>query len=74
MYLKAMEAKVEQEKKEQQEHIQKVASQNAMLAIMAQEQHKKFEELKSNSKTLLDKMKDAASNGMKAIKETNMLD
>ena len=34
MYIEAMEAKVEQEQKERQEHIQQVTNQNAMLFTM----------------------------------------
>ena len=37
MYIEAMEVKAEQERKEQQEHIQQVTNQNAMLVTMVQE-------------------------------------
>ena len=56
MYLKAMEEKAEQEIKEQQENIQQVTQQNAMLVTMMQEHQKKIEKLMSTIKALLDKM------------------
>ena len=61
MYLKAMEVKAKQQRKEQHEHIQQITNQNAMLVTMVQEQQKKIEELMSTSKTLLDKMTGAGS-------------
>ena len=74
MYIKATEGKTEQEQKEQQEYIQQVTNQNAMLVRMVQEQQKKIEELMSASKTLLDKMTGAGSkdNQSKKRNDQNM--
>lgn len=52
-YLKAMKAKVTQDKKEQEEHIQQVTQQNTTLFAMVQEQQKKIEQLMSTSKILI---------------------
>ena len=71
MYLKAIKAKAEQERKEQQEHIQQVTHQNAMLVTMVQEQQKKIEELMSTSKTLLDKMTRVESKDNQSIKRND---
>ena len=56
LYLKAMEGKVTQGKKEQEEHIQQVTQKNATLIRMIQEQQKKIEELMTMSKNLINKM------------------
>ena len=53
LYLKAMEAKVTQGMKEQEEHIQQVTQQNTM---MIHEQQKKIEELMTTSKSLISKL------------------
>ena len=70
LYLKVMEAKATQDKKEQEEHIQEVAQQNATLITVVQEQQKKIEELMTTHKNLLNKMtwtpQNPDSNGTKS--------
>ena len=56
LYLKVMEAKVTQNRKEQKEHVQKVTQQNAMLITMIYKQQKKIEKQMTASKSLMTKM------------------
>ena len=56
LFLKAMEAKATQHKKEQEKHIQQVTQQDATFITIVHEQQKKIEELMITSKNIINKM------------------
>ena len=65
MYLVAMEAKMEQDPKEHDEHIKQFTEQNVILLELVQEQQKKIEDILMQSKTLMEAMaKETTALGM----------
>ena len=56
VYIKALEAKATQDKKEQEEHVQQVTQQNTLIQ-MIQDQQRKIEELMATSNTLIHQIK-----------------